>query len=220
MLIKNMIINPGSALLLFFLFMSPAIADEELCTPFKNAEVDHSLIATMLNAAKDGNLYKVKANTSKMGFCVESSIGVVRGHFKNFKGGIALKDEDTLAMLSIDVDSLETDTSFIEGLLKSDGFFNVEHYPEVVFVSTDFEWISNTRAVLKGELSMHGVTRPVGFYVEITEIDGDLTDSNSIIVKATTTVQRSEFGMNSLPSMVNDKVNLCMSVEAERYAAL
>lgn len=222
MLIMKRIIQLGAVLLSLYILMQPvwAAETEELCTPFKNAEIDQSLITTMLSAAKHGQLYKVKANTSKMGFCVESSIGVVRGNFKNFQGGIALKDEETQAMLAIDVDSLDTKASFIEKLLKSDDFFNVESYPEVVFVSTGFEWISDTRAVLKGELSMHGVTKPVGFYVEITEIEGELTDSNSIIVKATTTVQRSEFGMNALPSMVNDKVNLCMSVEAVRYAAL
>jgi len=197
-----------------------AADNEELCSPFRNAEIDQSLIATMLKAAKDGHLYQVKANSSKMGFCVESSIGVVEGEFQNFKGGIALKGDDTLAMLTIDVDSLETDASFIKNMLKGDGFFNVENYPEVVFVSSGFEWISNTRAVLKGKLSMHGITKPVAFYVEITEIAGDLGDSNRILVKATTTVQRSEFGMKALSSMVNDKVNLCMSVEAERYAAL
>ncbi len=210
-----------AVLLPLLLIMQSAYAvNNELCTPFKNAEIDQSLITNMLKAAKDGHLYQVKANSSKMGFCVESSIGVVKGQFKNFQGGIALKGEDTRAMLSIDVDSLDTSASFIKSILKSDDFFNVENYPELLFVSTGFEWISNTRAVLKGELSMHGITKPVAFYVEITEIDGDLTDSNNILVKATTTVQRSEFGMNALPSMVNDKVNLCMSVEAERYTAL
>lgn len=207
------------AVLLVLTQSAYAADDAQLCSPFKNAQVDQSLITTMLNAARDGQLYKVKDNSSQMGFCVESSIGVVKGKFRNFQGGIALKDEHTMAMLTIDVDSLQTDTGFIKGLLKGDDFFNVEEYPEVIFVSTAFEWISETRAVLKGELTMHGITRPVGFYVEITEVDGDLGDSNSILVKATTTVERSEFGMTALPSMVNDKVNLCMTVEAERYVA-
>ena len=220
MAIQSNIIRLSAVLLSLFLFMPSAYAgDTNLCRPFKNAEIDQSLIATMLEAAKDGYLYQIKDNSSKMGFCVESSIGVVKGSFQNFQGGIALKDEETQAMLSIDVDSLETNALFIKNLLKSDEFFNVKDFPELVFVSSGFEWLSDTRAVLKGELSMHGITKPIAFYVEITEIDGDLSDSNSILVKATTTVQRSEFGMNALSSMVSDKVNLCMSVEAERYVA-
>ena len=218
---QSKIIQLGTALLSLFLFMQSAHAgNTELCKPFENAEIDQSLIATMLKAANDGQLYQVKAKSSKMGFCVDSSIGVVKGNFENFQGGIALKGEDTQALLSIDVDSLETNALFIKNLLKSDEFFNAKDFPELVFVSSGFEWISDTRAVLKGELSMHGITKPIAFYVEITEVDGDLGDSNSIIIKATTTVQRSEFGMQALSSMVSDKVNLCMTVEAERYTAL
>ena len=218
---QSKIIQLGTALLSLFLFMQSAHAgNTELCKPFENAEIDQSLIATMLKAANDGQLYQVKAKSSKMGFCVDSSIGVVKGNFENFQGGIALKDEDTQALLFIDVDSLETNALFIKNLLKSDEFFNVKNFPELVFISSAFEWISDTRAVLKGELSMHGITKLIAFYVEITEVDGDLSDSNSIIIKATTTVQRSEFGMQSLSSMVSDKVNLCMTVEAERYTAL
>jgi len=221
MIIQSKIIRLSTVLLSLFLFMPSAYADDtELCRPFKNAAIDQSLVATMLKAAKDGHLYQVKADSSRMGFSVESSIGVVKGNFQNFQGGIALKDENTQALLSIDVDSLETNALFIKNLLKSDDFFNVKDFPELVFVSTGFEWLSDTRAVLKGELSMHGITKPIAFYVEITEVDGDLGDANTILVKATTTVQRSEFGMNALSSMVSDKVNLCMSVEAERYAAL
>lgn len=207
--------------LLFFGLQSVAATErDEVCTPFKTAEIDQSLISTMLNAAKKGHLYRVKDNTSQMGFCVESSIGVVNGEFKKFKGGIALQGNQTQAMLAIDVDSLETDAGFIKRLLKGDDFFNVEDYPEVVFVSTGFEWMSDTDAVLKGELTMHGVTKPVGFYVEIFQVDSAPGESGRILVKATTTVLRSEFGMTALPSMVNDKVNLCMSVEAEKFAAL
>jgi len=220
MVILNKITHYSLLLLLLTSMNAASAVDGELCKPFKNAEIDQSLIASMLKAAKDGHLYQIKANSSQMGFCVESSIGIVKGGFQNFKGGIALKGADTQAMVSVDIDSLDANVSFIEKLLKGDEFFNVKEFPDLVFVSSGFEWISDTRAVLKGELSMHGITKPVAFYVEITEIGGDLGDSNSILVKATTTVQRSEFGMSSLSSMVSDKVNLCMTVEAERFAAL
>ncbi len=221
MTIQSRIIRLSSALLSLFVFMQLAYAgNAELCSPFKDTEIDQSVVASMLKAAKDGHLYQVKTDSSSMGFSVESAIGVVKGNFQNFQGGIALKGDDTQALMSIDVDSLDTNTLFIKNLLKSDEFFNVNDFPELVFVSSGFEWLSDTRAVLKGELRMHGITKAIAFYVEITEVDGDLGDSNRILVKATTTVLRSEFGMSGLSSMVNDKVNLCMSVEAERYVTL
>jgi polyisoprenoid-binding protein YceI len=221
MTIKNKIIQTSILILSIFVSMHSAYAlEEDLCAPFKNAVVDQSLIAEMLKAAKDGQLYQIKTNSSKMGFCVDSTVGMVTGNFQNFKGGLALKGANSQTMVSIDVGSLDSNVSFIEKLLKGDEFFNVKDFPELVFISSGFEWLSDTRAVLKGQLSMRGITKDVAFYVEITEIDGDLGDSNTILVKATTTVQRSEFGMSTLSSMVSDKVNLCMSVEAERYHSL
>lgn len=218
MLNLNKFLRIIATLLSIFIVVPLSIASEpELCESFKNTNIDQSMIETMLNAAKNDHLYRIKQRSSKMGFCVDSSIGQIEGSFNNFKGGLALKGSDSQTMVSVDVNSLTTDAFFIEKLLKSDRFFDSKNFPQLIFTSTDFEWINNTRAILKGNLSMHGITKAIGFYVEIIEIDGDLGDSDSILIKATTTILRSEFGMPSLSSMVDDKVNLCMSAEAERY---
>jgi len=221
MTIKSKFINISMLVLSSFLSMHAVHAVEaDLCIPFKNAKIDQSLITTMLDAAENGYLYRINSDSSKMGFCVESFIGKVTGDFQKFEGGFALNSANNQTLVSINANSLESDNGFIEDLLKSDSFFNVEKYPELIFVSTGFEWLSETRAVLKGNLTMRGITKAVAFYVEITEAETDLGDSDSIIVKATTTVQRSEFGMYSLTSMVSDRVSLCMSVEAQRYRSI
>jgi len=190
---------------------------DDLCSPFENTVVEKSLIASMLKAADDGYLYRIKPESSKMGFCVDSTVGRVHGKFEKFNGGIALEGSTNQTMVKVDLDSLETDGVFFESIIKGESFFDVDHHPELLFVSSGFEWISPTRGVLKGQLTLRGTTREVAFYVQITELK-DRKDA-TIQVKATTTVNRSEFGMKSLPSMVNDKVNLCMSVEALRYEA-
>ena len=220
-MLKNKRIIYMSTLIFSLLFpLQPhAAVDDDLCAPFKDADIDQTLIESMLKSAVDGNLYRIKPNSSKMGFCVESSVGVVKGDFQKFKGGLSLKGDDSQSMVTIDVASLDTNVIFIEQLLKSENFLNVEKHPELIFVSTSFEWMNDNNAVLKGMLTMRGVTRPVAFYVEITEVDGDLGDSDTIMVKATTTVHRAEFGMKSLSTMVDEKVNLCMSIEAEKYRA-
>ncbi len=192
----------------------------EPCAAFKDAHINPSLIATMLKAAEDGHLYQIKVDSSKMGFCVDSPLGMVSGNFQQFDGGIALKEPSNHTLVSIDVNSLETDLPLTEKLLKGDTFFNAENYPEMIFISTGFEWLSETRGVLKGDLSMHGVTRAIAFYVEIIELDAELGDADTILVKATTTVQRSQFDMSTLAPYVSDRVKLCMSVEAERYKSL
>ena len=114
--------------------------------------------------------------------------------------------------------SLDTGGSLLESLLKGKRFFDVKNYPEILFVSNGFEWTGKDTAVLKGDLTLHGVTRPVVFKVELTNITGDLAGkSNMILFKATTSISRSEFGMDTLSSVASDTVKICMSVEALKY---
>jgi polyisoprenoid-binding protein YceI len=217
MLRNNRIIYISTMIFLLLFSVQPyAAVDEELCEPFKDTDVDHTLIETMLKSAVDGNLYRIKPNSSRMGFCVESAAGMVKGDFKRFNGGISFKGNDSQSMVAIDVASLNTNVLLIEQLLKSESFLDAEKHPNLVFASTSFEWIDDTNAILKGLLSMRGVTKPVAFYVNLTE-ESELGGSDTIMVKATTTVHRAEFGMDSLSSMVDEKVNLCMSIEAEKY---
>ena len=207
------------ASLLLGLSMPVVAGDDNLCSPFEDAQIDKSLISRMLQAAEDGHLYRIKQGSSRMGFCVNSPLGVVEAEFKNFKGGLALKDsqQDGQALVTIEVDSLETDSFVIEAMLKSESFFDSEVYPEILFVSSGMEWIGEKRAVLKGDLTMHGVTKSVAFYVDMFETkDGE---EDILTVKATTTIQRSEFGMYTLSPVVDDRVSLCMSIDAERYKA-
>ena len=200
---------------------TPVVAvDDNICQPFEDAQVDKSLISQMLRAADDGYLYRIKQGSSRMGFCVNSPLGVVEAEFKNFSGGLALKDtgEDGHALVTIEVDSLDTDSFVIESMLKSESFFDSEVYPEILFVSSGIEWIGQKRAVLKGNLTMHGVTKEVAFYVDMFEAKNG-GGEDVLTVKATTTIQRSEFGMYTLSPVVDDRVSLCMSIDAERYQA-
>jgi polyisoprenoid-binding protein YceI len=87
----------------------------------------------------------------------------------------------------------------------------------MLFVSTDFQWLSKTEAVLIGDLTMHGVTKRIGFHVELIKQDDIDSHQQRILIKATTLIRRSEFGLNALSPMVSDAVNLCMSVDAVKY---
>jgi polyisoprenoid-binding protein YceI len=202
----------------------PAMAtDEELCSPFKEGVVDESLVSNMLSAAEDGHLYRIQKATSQVGFCVDSQFTKVAGTFREFQGGLALGTQDGSngqTMVVVNTASLETDHAVIESVIKGERFFDVENYPEILFVSTGFEWTGAQSARLTGDLTLHGVTRPVVFEVELTNITGDLAGrTDMVLFKATTSFQRSDFGMDTLSSLVSDTVRLCLSVEAVKYQA-
>ncbi|MBT8126907.1 MAG: YceI family protein [Gammaproteobacteria bacterium] len=196
-------------------------AEVDVCAPFTDGVVDQSIVSTMLDAAGDGHLYRIETSSSKVGFCVESPVGLIEGEFKDFTGGLTFFQEnvgdDEHALVMVKAASLETDGVLIENMLKGKKFFDVKNFPEILFVSTGFKWVSDTEAILKGDLTMHGVTKAVGFHVEMVEQPGE--HEQRIVVKATTLIHRSEFGLTALSPMVSDSVSLCMSVDAVRYGS-
>jgi len=197
--------------------------DSDLCSPFKDGRVDESLLATMLSAANTGHLYRIQQSSSRVGFCVDSKLSRIEGSFKEFQGGMALNPGDNdngQTMVLIKANSLDTEGAIIENMIKGEGFFDVEHYPEVLFVSTGFQWTGTDTAVLKGNLTLRNITKPVIFNVTLTTLDDKPVDkAQKILVKATTTIDRSQFGMEKLATLVDGNVQLCMSVEALKYRA-
>jgi polyisoprenoid-binding protein YceI len=199
--------------------------ESDICSPFMDGKVDESLIANMLDAAESGYLYRVRRDTSQVGFCVSSGWSQVKGDFRKFSGGLALlpdnsaTDGNEQAMLIIHTDSLDTRSGMVEGIIKGKSFFDVEQYPEILFVSHGFVWTGDNSAQIIGDLTVRDVTRQVIFDVTLTPIEqpGNGTVER-MLVKARTTINRSDFGMHSMPGLVSDTVTLCMSVEAVRYA--
>ena len=195
----------------------------ESCSLFENGKIGKSVLATLLNAAKNGHMYRVQTSTSEIRFCVDSKIKNVEGSFKDVQGGIALNQKPAdreQAVIVINTRSLETGNLLVKNVIKGKDFFDVEKYPEILFVSTGVEWRSPTKAVLKGKLTLHGVTKSVRFDVELTGAGGKAPQNEEIImVRATTTIKRSDYGMGNFSGMVNDAVKLCMSVKAKKYHA-
>lgn len=199
-------------------------ADNRICAPFRDGAVDQALVVEMLEAAKDGHLYRIHSTTSRVGFCVNSLIGRVEAEFQGFRGGLALRREvwgdESQMLVMIDSDSLKTDYEFIKDMLSSDRFLHARKYPKILFVSTALKWESDTTASLFGMLTMHGITRPIRFRMELTNIIGGRADhEQEIVVIGHADIRRSNFGMSNMSGFVSDDVELCMRVSALRYQA-
>ena len=169
------------------------------------------------------NIYTIQQDSSKMEFRVDSPIGDVWASFHDFDGSFAMLnngDQSDTASIEINAESLETDGGFIGALLKGERFFDVAKFPSMRFVGSSLEWYSDTRAVLKGYMTIKGVTRQVAFYVELVDADTDNRSSDRITVKASTTIKRSAFGISSLLPAVSDKVNLFISIDAVRQPSI
>jgi len=203
--------------------VATATGNSELCAPFKDGKVDKTLVTSMLKAAKDGYLYRIDKDSSRVGFCVDSEFSRVKGLFHDFTGGVALTPADWVAhdqqaMVVIRTDSLDASGSVVENLIKSKRFFDVENYPEILFVSHSFEWLGTDKAKIHGDLTVHGVTRPVALDVTLIPAKKQgASGGETMLIKASTIIKRSDFGMDGLSRLVSDQVELCLSVEVVRY---
>ena len=69
-------------------------------------------------------------------------------------------------------------------------------------------------------LTMHGISKPVRFRIEITDIIGrPANHEQEILVVGHAYIRRSDFGMTRLPMFVSDEVELCMRVSAVLFQA-
>lgn len=200
--------------------------EPKVCSPFRtNSAVDQSIVSKMLASAENGGLYRIQSSNSSFSFNVNSAIGQITAEFRIFQGGISLlpsqKYEQGPALVRIDTTSLKTNSFLIKHLLKGRDFFDVKNFPEVIFVSNDLRWTSPTGGELEGDLTLRGVTKRVIFNIELISTDvASIEDSDKIQVKISTTIQRSDFGMNAHPGLADDAVDLLMKVGVERYSSI
>lgn len=91
------------------------------------------------------------------------------GRFNEFEGTFSYdeaKPEDATVQVTIKTASVDTNHAERDKHLRGEDFFEVDKYPEARFVSTGFEEKGDGTAVLKGDLTLHGVTRPVSIDVK------------------------------------------------------
>jgi polyisoprenoid-binding protein YceI len=143
-------------------------------------------------------------------------VSEVDGYFKNFKGSITASKpdiSDAVFEVSIETASIFTDLEMRDNHLKGEGMFDVTKHPQMTFKSTSFKKKSKNNYIMKGDLSIKGVTKPVVFKVVM---NGPSPNPNpnakntQIGIKATTTIKRSDFGIGGKLAtvMVSDAIEL------------
>ena len=188
------------------------------------SKVGHSVLAAMLEASKTDCDYQIQSKSSEVWFSVDSIAGTAKGKFVHFKGGIALQPEaanNGQVVFVIKSDSISTSNIAIDKVVSSKSYMHVERYPEILFVSSGFSWQSDTRGLLKGKLTLHGVTKPVAFSVELSGIKRNKPgNSETILVKIATSISRSKFGMKLMSKVVSDRVELSMTIRAKKQSSI
>ena len=142
------------------------------------------------------------------------------GKFLAFDGGFSF-DPDSWTTSSVDVGirtaSINMDDQKWEKHLRSPDFFDVEKYPIMRFKSTKVEQTGEHQALIHGDLTLLGVTRPVTLETTFNKAGVHPKNKNYVAgFSARTMVKRSEFGMKYGVPMLGDDVEVRLEVEGIR----
>ena len=149
-------------------------------------------------------------------------ISTVHGKFTKFTATATGDEKDPThagVQASIDVASINTGDEKRDGHLKSPDFFDAEKFPTITFKSTKVEAAGERRFKVHGDLTMHGVTKPVVLDVEATPEVKGMRGETRAGARATTKVNRKDFGINWSKTMdgggvvVGDDVDVTIEVE-------
>lgn len=173
--------------------------------------------------------YTVDKAHSEIGFGIRHYFSTVRGRFTDFQGTIVFDDTDPSKITvegSAASASVSTDNANRDNHLKTADFFDAEKYPALTFKSTSVTASGKGKYKVAGDLTMHGVTKPVVF-------DGEFLGGGEITAggksggfkagfTATTVINRKDFGMTWNKTLDNggfvlgEDVTLTLSLEANK----
>ncbi|MBD8872186.1 YceI family protein [Rhodanobacter sp. DHB23] len=134
--------------------------------------------------------------------------------------GTLVFDQQDPAKSSVDVtlplSDLDTHVPALDKHLKEADFFDAAKYPTVTFKSTSVVPVDGTHFKVTGDLTVHGVTKPVTLDATLNKVGPHpMMKVQAIGFDATATLKRSDFGMGAYVPMVSDEIQVRITTEAE-----
>lgn len=155
-------------------------------------------------------------------------ISNVKGAFSGVKGTVVYDPDNPQSgtvETEIDASTLNTLDANRDNHLKSAEFLDVAQFPTITFRSTQFEG-DGSHLKIQGNLTIHGVTRPVVLDVdEITPEGKDPWGNTRIGTSAKTKINRSDFGLSWNAALetggflIGDELKLDFEVQLIKQAA-
>jgi polyisoprenoid-binding protein YceI len=174
-----------------------------------------------LGSAKPGS-YKVESYHTQVGFSI-SHFGFTNysGLFSGATGSLQLdpaKLGTSKLDISIPVDTVTTTVSKLTDELKGDQWFDTAKFPKATFVSTQVVPTAEG-ATVTGNLTLHGITKPVVLHVRFIGAGVNPIDkAYTIGFEAIGTIKRSDFGVKTYLPAVGDEVQLSIAGAFEQQA--
>jgi len=155
-----------------------------------------------------------------------ANITTQSAEFESLAGEVVIDREDlgqSRIEVTIDPNSIETGVDEFNQHISSADFFHVAEHGEIRFASTEVRQVGAERALITGDLTIKGITRPVTLDAVLT-FDGphplgqfnDQYDAYYTGFEATATVLRSNWDLGMFAPLVSDAVDITIRTELRR----
>jgi len=181
--------------------------------------------ATTATLAALSGQYTIDPSHTEIGFVARHAmVTKVRGAFTEFEGSATTRPglSDPAISLTIQAASVDTGNADRDGHLRSADFFDVETYPTITFVSTHIAEAAPQVLHVEGQLTMHGVTRPVAIDFDFDGVATDPFGNERVGLSGSVVVNRKDFGLEWNAALetggvlVSENITLAFEVSAIR----
>jgi polyisoprenoid-binding protein YceI len=143
-----------------------------------------------------------------------------RGRFDRTSGTVTLDTAKKTGSVdvTIDVDSISTGVDKLNTHLKTPDFFDAAKFPTITFKSSAFRFKGGKVVAITGDLTMHGVTKPVTLTVDsLVCKDHPFMKVPACGAGAHAVIKRTDWGIGSYPpAILGEDVTLRIQIEAHK----
>lgn len=170
--------------------------------------------ATRIPAEVQAGTYKLDPSHGKITWAINHlGFSTYRGQFTNVSADLTLDPANPSASTltaSVPLADVDPADDALKAHLQTPDFFDVAQFPTASFVATAIVVDSDdaTEADVTGNLTLHGVTRPVTLEVQFNQAGPAMGGAYKVGFDGETTIKRSEFGITTYLPALGDEVEL------------
>ncbi len=173
------------------------------------------------NAYAAPEAYEIDASHTHVQFSVKRfGFNYIIGEFKDMTGTLMLdevKPDASTVSVEINTKSLESGDDLRNSHVSGEFWFDVAAYPAIIFTSTGVEVTGEDSAVIRGDLTIKGITQSVALDATLNRIGADpATKRKAAGFSATTNLSRAAFGMSIAENLIGDDVAIRIELLAHK----
>lgn len=185
---------------------------------FRSFVVSSLLLASMCVCAAP-QTFNIDPNHTQVSFTYNHfGFSNPTGRLEDIKGTVVVDQADwpkSSVKVTMPLSGLHTGVEKLDEHLRKADFFDAAKYPQITFNSTQVAKTGADTLDILGDLTVHGVTRPVTLHARINKIgENKMIASQSAGFDADATLKRSDFGMGAYVPAVSDEVHIHITLSA------